>query len=65
MSTDVSIEIKDSITISPDYQMLRNATDEDRENAMCDLFSSLTSAIRDKNCSVNMDDPDNIIVTRK
>lgn len=50
------------ISKSPDMD---NATEEERENAIADLFTGLSVAITKHGCRVDLSDPKNIRVTKK
>lgn len=52
------------VVISPDLAALDAATKEQRENAVVGLFCGLTDAITKHGCRVDLDDPENIRVTK-
>jgi len=60
----VGLRRGDELVISPDRAALDAATQGERDGALVDLFCGLTDAIRKHGCHVNLDDPNNIRVSK-
>ncbi len=60
----VGLRAGEEVTISPDRKALAGATQDERDMALASMFLSLTNAIREHGCEVDMSDPDNIKVRK-
>lgn len=54
-----------SVVITTDTAALSEASEREIELALSDLFMSLARAITDNGCSVNIDNPRRIVVTKR